>query len=285
MSSGAPRVFGFLARMEAHSRERARALRGHAAELRARAESTAPPPRLTLSEFDVIAEVKLTSPAEGVLASGEAEDVARRARAYARAEAAAVSVLTEDMAFGGDLSHVEAAAAATRDLQVPVLRKDFLVDPLQLLEARAAGAGGVLLITRLVDDARLSELLACAAEADLFVLLEAFDAEDLERTRAVLELRPPTAAPVLVGVNARDLRTLRVDPRRQLALGRNLPSDRPCVAESGILTPEDAAAARRAGYGLALVGTALMRAEDPGQLVRALRSAGRAAAPTSEARP
>lgn len=249
----------------------ARAARSEAALLAA-CQAVARPPALRLGCFDLIAEIKRSSPSAGSLEADT--DVTLRARRYAAAGAAAVSVLTETEQFGGSLGDLEAAASALRPLAVPAMRKDFLVDPWQVLEARACGAGGVLLIVAMLEDRLLAELLATAAEQGLFVLLEAFDEADLERAAAAL----PAArgAPLLVGINSRDLRSLTVDPDRLARLAPQLPAGVPAVAESGL---DDAAAAARVaalGYRLALVGTALMRAPDPGALARAMLEAGRA---------
>lgn len=225
------------------------------------------PPRLRLGAFDVIAECKRRSPAEGALSAEPIEGLVARARAYAGGGACAISVLTEPDRFDGDLDHLAAVAPA---VPVPAMRKDFLVDPVQLDEARLAGAGGALLIARMLDDRALAELLDAAAELGLFVLVECFDAEDCARTaRAVVGRRE-----VLVGVNTRDLRTLGVDPGRLAALVPHLPQGVPWVAESGLHTPEDVEAAARLGYRVALVGTALMRSADPAAAVAALREAG-----------
>lgn len=273
----------FLEQMAKASRERARALaaRMSPATLERRALAAAPPPALTLSRlgFDLLAEVKFASPSNGRLATASGTGAAvERAGLYASAGAAAISVLTEPTRFAGDLAHLQAAA---RTVRVPVLRKDFLVDPLQVLEARAAGAGGVLLILRLLDDETLASLLDTARSCGLFTLLEAFDARDLERAGRVLEDRPQAArnAPILVGVNARDLETLAVDRERLLALAPSLPQGAVCVAESGIESVADTRAVAAAGYRLALVGSALMRAREPASAARELLSAGRAAAP------
>ena len=249
----------------------ARAASGEAALLAACRAHPAPP-RLVLADFDMIAEIKRHSPAEGAL--GPVTDVAARARAYADAGAAAVSVLTEPERFGGSLDDLAAATRALEGSVVPVMRKDFLVDPWQVLEARAAGAGGVLLIIAMLNDVLLAELLATAREHGLFVLLEAFDEADLERAAPHLD-GWSEAAPVLVGVNSRDLRTLAVDPARLARLAPLLPPGVPAVAESGLHTAVDAAEAAALGYRLALVGTALMRAQDPGALAAAMLAAGR----------
>ena len=268
----------FLAQMASQSAARvqtARAARSAAALLAACRAAPAPPP-LRLGRFDLIAEIKRISPAEGELGPGD--DVVGRAGVYAAAGAAAVSVLTEPARFGGNLGDLGAAACALYPAGVPAMRKDFLVDPWQILEARAAGAGGVLLIVAMLSDAALGELLATAREHGLFVLLEAFDEADLERAANFLG-GAAGGVPVLVGVNTRDLRTLAVDPARLARLAPHLPPHVPAVAESGLHTAADAAAAAALGYRLALVGTALMRAADPGKHVAEMLAAGRAAVP------
>lgn len=268
-------MMNFLADMAVRSAARVRAARATQGEaaLLAACRAALPVTPLRLGGFDVIAEVKRSSPAEGALA--ESDDVAARARAYARGGAAAVSVLTEPARFDGSLADLETASAALRGSGVPAMRKDFLVDPWQVLEARAAGAGGVLLIVAMLDDAVFAELLAAAHEQGLFVLLEAFDEADLERAANCLP-GPADGAPRLVGVNTRDLRTLAVEPARLARLAPLLPRGVPAVAESGLHLPADAAAAAGLGYCAALVGTALMRAEDPGALIAAMRAAGSA---------
>ena len=204
----------------------------------------------------VIAEVKRSSPSAGAIADRAPAD---QARAYEEAGAAAVSVLTEPRHFSGSLADLRTARMA---VQVPVLRKDFLVHPSQLIESRAAGADAVLLITAAVSPLELDALLATARDLGLGVLLEAHSDEDLDVALA-------TDAEV-VGVNARDLETLEVDAaraRRQLA---RIPADRIGVLESGIATREDVVAAVEAGASAILVGEALMRADDPRALLRGL---------------
>ena len=233
---------------------------------------------LELGAFDVIAEIKDRSPAEGGL-TARGVDRADRARQYAAGGAAAISVLTEPSRFDGSLAHLEAVVTAVPD--TPVMRKDFLVHPVQVLEARAAGASGVLLIAAMLDERGLRSMLDCAAEHDLFVLLEAFDEQDLGRASALLDNPADRdradAGQLLFGVNTRNLRTLHVDPHRLETLAPALPAGR-CVAESGLHTEADAAAVAGLGYRLALVGTALMRSADPTGLVAAMRAAGRAGA-------
>jgi indole-3-glycerol phosphate synthase len=158
------------------------------------------------------------------------------------------------------------------------MRKDFLVDPYQLHEARAAGAGGALLIVRMLEESLLAGMLDCAARLKLFVLVEAFDAEDVRIARRVLAGCQSGMAPVLLGINSRDLQTLKVVPERLVELAPTLPRNFPRVAESGLTTPDDAARMVRAGYDVALVGGALMAAAEPGALVREMLAAGRDAA-------
>ena len=271
----------FLAGMAASSRERCAAAEREVprATLLARALATPAAPRLRLGGgFDLIAEVKLRSPAAGQLKGGE-EDVAARVASYAVAGAAAVSVLTEPTRFDGSLQHLELAVRAL-GARAPAMRKDFLVDPYQLIEARAAGAGGALVILWMRTRAESEAQLAMAAELGLFVLLEAFGAEDIalahELTQAHAARARAADAPLLVGVNSRDLVTLQVVPGRLEPLAARLPADVPRVAESGVASAADAARMAAAGYDLALVGSALMQAADPPQLVRDMLRAARA---------
>ena len=233
---------------------------------------------LVLGSFDVIAEIKNRSPAEGALA-GDASNLGEQASRYAAAGAAAISVLTEPTQFAGELAHLEEAVAAVDGTRIPVMRKDFLVDPVQILEARAAGASGVLLIATILSDEKVNDMLHCAYEHDMFVLLESFDEEDLRRSTVLLDdarhRDQAESNKLLFGINTRDLRTLHVDPERLKTLGALLPQGVACVAESGLHDGQDAAAAAGWGYSLALVGTALMRATDPGQLIHNMLEAGR----------
>lgn len=269
----------FLEQMAAGSRARVlealarRSLAG--LESAARATPAPPPLRLDPSGFDLIAELKLRSPAAGEL-KPPGEDLAARVSSYARAGAAAVSVLTEPSRFDGSLAHLTAAAQALSPLGVPAMRKDFLVDPYQVFEARAAGAGGVLVILRMLTKEDIRSLIACADDLGLFVLLEAFDARDIALMHELIETHRG-AARLLAGVNCRDLATLEVVPARLLELAPLLPAKAPRVAESGVATPEDARRVAAAGYSLALVGSALMRGEDPQALAASLLRAGRAA--------
>ena len=226
--------------------------------------------------FGVIAELKRRSPAAGVLGE-RGEDWQKRVTEYARGGAAAVSVLTEPSRFDGSMEHLRQAALALAPLTIPAMRKDFLVDPYQVLEARAAGAGGVLVIVRMLKRAQIAELLDVAAEHGMFVLLEAFDAADLETTRDILARRGPGGRKdsILVGINSRDLQTLEVVPERFEELAPLLPGGWPAVAESGVATPADARRMMQLGYRLALIGTALMSSNGPARLLREILAATR----------
>ncbi|MEM1263106.1 MAG: indole-3-glycerol-phosphate synthase [Pseudomonadota bacterium] len=252
----------------------AQASRARAAELPERVKAPAHTPIAFPDDpFAVIAEIKRVSPAEGEL--GSRDDIAVRAQRYVDGGAAAISVLTEPSRFGGSLADLEAIATALPT--TPVMRKDFLTDARQLDEACSARASGVLLIAAMLDDETLRALTLGAIERSLFVLLEAFDADDIARLITLRNVPTIEAAisnrQVLYGVNSRDLRTLAVDPTRLNTLAALLPTDVVTIAESGIKTPDDAIDAKAAGYQGALIGTALMRAADPTQLLQALRSA------------
>jgi indole-3-glycerol phosphate synthase len=266
----------FLARMAESSRDRVRAARAKESEaaLERRALATRAPPPLVLDRFDIIAELKLRSPAAGGLARGDF-DARSQLMSYARGGAAAVSVLTEPTEFRGELAHLVAAAEALQQ-QRPAMRKDFLVDPYQVLEARAAGAGGVLVILAMLDDGGVRALVDCARRCGMFALLEAFDRADLERL-ADYDAPASSGPRVLAGVNCRDLRDLEVRFERFAELGPHLPRHLPTVAESGIGTVADVSAIVEAGYRLGLVGSSLMRATDPAAKIADLLAAGRAA--------
>jgi indole-3-glycerol phosphate synthase len=204
----------------------------------------------------VIAEVKRASPSAGAIAE---VDPAVQAKAYQASGAAAISVLTEGTQFRGSLDDLRAVRAA---VDAPVLRKDFIVHPDQVLESRAAGADAVLVIADAVDDAELAALLRAAGAEGLGVLLEAHADRDLDRAIAT--------GTAVVGVNARDLETLEVDLDRALERLGRVPPDRVAVLESGIATRSHVRAAVAAGASAILVGEALMRAPDPGAKLRQL---------------
>jgi indole-3-glycerol phosphate synthase len=273
---------GFLDEMASLSEARVAQARRHesadALQRRARQAPPSAPLRLPAGGFGVIAELKLRSPAAGLLSDG-GDDWLARVAAYARGGAVAVSVLTEPTRFDGSLEHLRQAAAALAPLGVPAMRKDFLVDPYQVLEARAAGAGGVLVILRMLPRGRIEELLDVAAEHGMFVLLEAFDEADLALARGLLALRAADRQTLLIGVNCRDLQTLAVVMERFAALAPLLPSGWPAVAESGVASAEDALSVRKLGYHAALIGTALMAHPEPSRLLRAIYDATRTVHP------
>ena len=220
--------------------------RGFAAALRARVEAGHPA---------VIAEVKKASPSKGVLR--EHFVPADIARSYESGGAACLSVLTDERFFQGCAAYLQ---QARESCSLPVLRKDFLIDPYQVVEARAMGADCVLLIAACLDDGLMSELEACATEQGLDVLVEVHDGEELERA---LRLRTP-----LIGVNNRNLRTFEVSLDTTIGLLPRVPGDRLLVTESGILARADVQRMRSADVHAFLVGEAFMRAPDPGQALR-----------------
>ncbi len=203
----------------------------------------------------VVAEVKRASPSAGAIRTGL--DAAAQARAYAAAGATAISILTDGPGFGGSLDDLRAARAA---VDVPLLRKDFVLDRYQLLEARAAGADAALLIVAALEAPALRRLLDACDELDLAALVEVHDGPELEAALA--------AGARIVGVNNRDLRTFQVDLAVSERLLPLLPTGVRGVAESGVRTVGDARRLRRAGATNLLVGEALVRAADPGALLR-----------------
>ncbi len=198
----------------------------------------------------LIAEVKRRSPSAGAI--NEALDPVGLAGAYAEGGAAAISVLTEGPHFGGSLADLQAVAGRVAR---PILRKDFILDEVQLLEARVAGAAAALLIVRALDDATLRRLDRFAATLGLATLVEAHDRAELDRAL--------TAGCRVVGVNARDLDDFSIDRRRAWELVRTIPADRIAVAESGMATTADVEAAAAAGADAVLIGSALAAAGDP----------------------
>ena len=269
----------FLNDMARSSRMRSAAAQAEAPEreLRARIADLPATPVLKLGAFDLIAEVKLRSPAVGLLKPANDGEVGARVGTYANAGAAAVSILTEPSRFDGSLADLAAGAGALAPLDVPAMRKDFLVDAYQVLEGRLAGAGGVLAIIRMLPRKDLEQLIDAALELQMFVLLEAFDTPDIELAHALVDSRRDHHHLLLVGVNSRDLTTLKVVPGRLDALAPQLPTAVKRVAESGVATAEDAARMAACGYDLALVGSALMSAADPALLARAMLAQGRVA--------
>jgi indole-3-glycerol phosphate synthase len=205
----------------------------------------------------LIAEMKRASPSAGPIRPGAS--VSDIVRAYEAAGAAACSVLTEPSHFGGSLDDLVEARAAC---DLPLLRKDFLVDEYQVLEARAAGADAVLLIVAALGRQRLGDLMAAAAALGMDSLVEVHDEDDAEVA--------VDAGAELVGINNRNLKTLAVDPATALRLLPDLPAGTVVVAESGIASRADVLELERAGVDAILVGEALMRAPDPGEAIRLL---------------
>jgi indole-3-glycerol phosphate synthase len=205
----------------------------------------------------VIAEIKKASPSKGVLR----EDFipADIAQSYAEHGAACLSVLTDKDFFQGSVDYLKQARASC---DLPVLRKDFMVDPYQVYEARAMGADCILLIAACLDDAQMAELEAIALGLDMAVLVEVHDAQELQRA---LKLKTP-----LVGINNRNLRTFEVSLDTTLGMLKDVPADRLLITESGILNRADVQKMRDANVHAFLVGEAFMRAPEPGEALAEL---------------
>jgi indole-3-glycerol phosphate synthase len=242
------------------TRARVAALQGTAATLERRAAATPAPrpfPGIAGASIGVIAEVKRRSPSQGPIRADL--DPVAHARAYVAGGAVAVSVLTDEAHFGGSLDDLSGVAAA---VAAPVLRKDFILDELQILEARAAGASAVLLIVRVLAPQRLNALAETARRWGLATLVEVHAAHELDAAVA--------AGPSAIGINARDLTTFLVDMRAAESVIGQVPAGIPAVAESGIEARKDVERLADAGADFVLVGTSLARAEDPEAAVRAL---------------
>lgn len=254
----------FLETMARSSHRRLAAAR-NAATLEVQRRRAERRPTMSLRDgFLVFAEIKPVSPADGPLAESGHRDIAR---AYASGGASAISVLTEPTEFGGSLALLEEISEASA---VPVMRKDFIIDPYQVWEARAHGASGVLAIARLLDPPTLEGIVATALDAEMFVLVEAFDPDDLGKLGPVVQ----GIDGVIVGVNARDLDTLEVRPNAHRELAGHLPDGVPAIAESGISSADQISPLIEMGYRGVLVGTALMRSADPEAAVAALVAGG-----------
>jgi len=205
----------------------------------------------------VIAEVKKASPSKGVIrANFIPADIAQ---SYAEFGAACLSVLTDQQFFQGSVDYLKQARASC---QLPVLRKDFMVDAYQIYESRAMGADAVLLIAACLDDAQMKEFEAIARSLDMAVLVEVHDAAELQRA---LKLKTP-----LIGINNRNLKTFEVSLDTTLTLMKDIPSDRLLVCESGIHTRDDVLRLGAAGVNVFLVGEAFMRVPEPGEALAAL---------------
>ena len=268
----------FLLGMAASSRARDLAARACVSEAQQLTQLShmASPAGLYLdsSGFDLIAEIKKRSPAEGELDAGLASPV-QQAGAYIKGGAAALSVLTEPAQFSGSLDDLHEVAGQA---SIPVMRKDFLVSRYQVREARVAGASGVLLIAAMLDAEQMKVMLEAAFELGMYVLMEVFDAVDLDVCVPVLESfgEPFTdgRCNYLLGVNCRDLRSLQVNFGHFAEMAPRLPAEMLWVAESGITEAAQAEAVGVLGYRMALVGSALMRSGDPAATVTEFRAAG-----------
>ena len=254
------RPAGTLGMLTSAAYERAIALRPQRDELERAAASTPPRPSLQAvlrrDDIAIIAEVKRRSPSKGAIAP--AIDARAQALAYARGGAAAISVLTERDHFGGTLDDLIAAA----DSGLPLLKKDFHVDPVQLAEARSMGSSAALLIVRALGPGALEEMVAAGESLGLELVLEVRDEAELERALA-------TGARV-IGVNNRDLETLQIDPATSDRLIPVVPSSCVAIFESGVRSVEDVRAAARIGADAVLVGSSISASQTPEQAVRGL---------------
>lgn len=257
---------GTLGELTRAAHERAEMVAGRLIELRAAAQD-APPPApfaaaLRQAHVAVIAEVKRASPSKGAIAPGL--NAGDQALAYVRGGAAAISVLTEPSRFGGSLADL---ADVTPRVSVPVIRKDFLVHPVQLWEARVAGASAALLIVRALSPSELEALMDAMDETGMQALVEVRDEDELGRALGVNAR--------VIGVNNRNLETLVIDVATAPALIPSIPSDRIAVAESGMKSADDMRAAAASGADAVLVGSAVSADVDPAAGVRALASVPR----------
>ncbi len=213
--------------------------------------------KIAAGKSAVIAEVKKASPSKGVLRQDFIP--ADIAQSYAEHGAACLSVLTDRQFFQGQPDYLKQARASC---DLPVLRKDFMVDPYQVYESRVMGADCILLIAACLEDGRMAELEQIARSLDMAVLVEVHDADELRRA---LKLKTP-----LVGINNRNLRSFEVSLDTTLGMLEDVPQDRLLVTESGILGPADVKRMRDAGVHAFLVGEAFMRAPEPGEALAAL---------------
>ena len=255
-----------LDRILATTRETLPALHARREEIERRAAG-APARPAFLSRWDrgriaLIAEVKRRSPSQGTISA--ALDPVAHAAACADAGAAAISVLTDGPFFGGSLEDLAAVAGR---VQVPLLRKDFILDELQIAEARAAGASAVLLIVRALSPERLRALSVAATDWELATLVEVHDARELD---LALEAGAP-----IIGVNSRNLDTFEIDVGAAWALLARIPTDRVAIAESGMASEADVQRAAEAGADGVLIGAALSAAPDPAVLARAVAAVPR----------
>ncbi len=216
---------------------------------------------------NLIAEIKRASPSAGLIR--EDFDPVAIARTYAQAGAVALSVLTDESYFQGRLAYIE---QVKKVVDLPVLRKDFIIDPYQVLESRAAGADAILLIAACLSPGHMMDLIILAADLSMTCLLEVHDADELLQLRSLAGF--PRAGYVLLGINNRDLATFTVDLATTLRLAELVDEKQQLVSESGIHTADDVRRLRAVGVRNILVGESLMRADDIGAQVRALIGPG-----------
>jgi indole-3-glycerol phosphate synthase len=252
---------GTLGRLVAEARVRAVALHTSTSDLKRRVSTTSRTPSLkdalTLPKVAILAELKRRSPSKGWIQKGLSAP--EQARAYASGGASALSVLTEPEHFGGS---VDDLLAVRETVTLPLLKKDFHVDPLQLLEARAAGASAALLIARALAPDELRSMMRAAHEIDLEVLVEVRDESELELALAL--------GATMIGVNNRNLETLEIEPSTSERLLPLIPSSVVAIAESGIASRDDVERVGRVGADAVLVGSSISASENPLEAVRAL---------------
>ena len=249
---------------EKHLEVKALAAERNFAELDHAAKEASPPrgfaaalSRDAAGGYGLIAELKKASPSKGLIRADF--DPTSLAKAYEEGGASCLSVLTDRKWFQGAPEFIRAARDAVR---LPILRKDFIIDPLQILESRALGADCILLIMAALDDIKAAELEACAMDYSMDVLIECHDPEELDRSA---KLRSP-----LIGINNRNLKTMDISLDVGAAMLPHLPADRIAVAESGLFTPADLARMAQSGARCFLIGESLMRADDVTAATRAI---------------
>lgn len=256
---------GVLGELVRAAEARVRALESRKSEILAAADAAPPAPSfrdaLDLDTVAVIAEVKKASPSKGPISPDL--DVSAQAAAYERGGAAAISVLTEPSRFGGDLSDLLRARAGAA---LPLLRKDFIVDEIQLAEARGSGASAALLIVRALDPAKLKELYKAAVRHRLYALVEVRDEAELEIALSI--------GAAIIGVNNRNLETLEMDDAAFSLIG-HIPRKCVAVAESGLRAREDVERAAKAGADAVLIGSELSRSSDPAKMLAGLATVNR----------